>query len=172
MQSKSTNLFDSMKRSVGKKSKAIAEDVEEINVSEYIKAEDDSTKIPEGKVIGTMSFGSGPLSNNTIIPEEDLKIIKATEATDAMAATKLLEEQKQALIDNRLNTGTSTKGLTPLIDGEPLTIKRSYQFRDSTLRKLTLLKANHPDINIYINTILDAAINNYYDYIFNKGGKQ
>lgn len=64
------------------------------------------------------------------------------------------------------------KGLTPPIDGESFDIKRSYQFRESTLRMLNELKNNHPDINVYLNTIVDAAIRNYYDYIIVQGNKQ
>jgi hypothetical protein len=63
---------------------------------------------------------------------------------------------------------TSTRGLTPTVDGEGYTVKRGYQFRPSTLRKLSELKARHPDVNAYLNTILDEAINHYYYYIFNE----
>lgn len=63
------------------------------------------------------------------------------------------------------------RGVTPPINGENFTLKRGYQLRPSTLRKLNELKAKHPDVNVYLNTILDAAINHYYDYIFNKNGQ-
>jgi hypothetical protein len=68
-------------------------------------------------------------------------------------------------------TKASLKGVTPPIAGEHFTLKRGYQLRPSTLRKLNELKAKHPDVNVYLNTILDAAINHYYDYIFNKDGQ-
>jgi hypothetical protein len=60
----------------------------------------------------------------------------------------------------------SPRGLTPPIDGEQFTIKRCYQFRPSTVRKLNEIKAKHPDVNVYLNTILDEAILNYYNHIF------
>jgi hypothetical protein len=61
-------------------------------------------------------------------------------------------------------------GMTPAIDGEAFSIKRGYQFRPSTLRKLAELKARHPNVNVYLNTILDEAINHYYNYILNEQG--
>jgi hypothetical protein len=59
-------------------------------------------------------------------------------------------------------------GLTPTIDGEAFSVKRGYQFRPSTLRKLFELKSKHLDVNTYLNTILDEAINHYYNYITNE----
>lgn len=59
----------------------------------------------------------------------------------------------------------NSPGVTPPIDGEYFTLKRGYQLRPSTVRKLNELKARHPDVNVYLNTILDAAILHYYDYI-------
>lgn len=55
-------------------------------------------------------------------------------------------------------------GKTPEINDEEFNIKRSYQFRESTIRKLNEIKAVHPDINIYLNQIIDAAVSFYYDY--------
>ena len=43
-----------------------------------------------------------------------------------------------------------------------------YPFRPSTLRKLSELKAKHPDVNVYLNTIIVEAINYYYDTIFSE----
>lgn len=63
------------------------------------------------------------------------------------------------------------KGLTPPIGGENFSVKRGYQFRPSTLRKLNELKTKHPDLDVYLNTIIDAAILHYYNYIMNEGGK-
>lgn len=69
------------------------------------------------------------------------------------------------------NKNIPLRGVTPPIDGEHFTLKRGYLFRPSTLRKLNELKAKHPDVNAYLNTILDAAINHYYNYIFNGDGQ-
>jgi hypothetical protein len=63
----------------------------------------------------------------------------------------------------------SQRGLTPAVDGELFTLKRCYQFRPSTIRTLNELKAKHPDVNIYLNTIIDEAISYYYDHVISKG---
>lgn len=57
-------------------------------------------------------------------------------------------------------------GITPPIDGEHFDIKRGYTFRKSTIRKLNELKAAHPDVNVYLSTIIDEAINHYFNYMF------
>lgn len=60
------------------------------------------------------------------------------------------------------------RGLTPLINGEAFDIKRCYQFRASTLKKLNQLKGESDNINIYLNEIIDSAICFYHDAVFNK----
>ncbi len=62
---------------------------------------------------------------------------------------------------------SKVRGLTPPINGEKFDIKRSYQFRASTLKKLNQLKGESSDINIYLNEIIDAAVCFYYDSVFN-----
>jgi hypothetical protein len=42
--------------------------------------------------------------------------------------------------------------------------------RPSTLRKLNALKAEHPDVNVLFNTIVDMAVSYYYNYISNEKG--
>lgn len=59
-----------------------------------------------------------------------------------------------------------TYGMTTPIDGETFSIKRGYQFRPSTIKKLNELKANSDNINIYFNEIIDTAICYYYDAVF------
>ena len=63
--------------------------------------------------------------------------------------------------------GSKVRGLTPPINGEKFDIKRSYQFRASTLKKLNQLKGDSNNINIYLNEIIDAAICFYHDSMFN-----
>lgn len=60
----------------------------------------------------------------------------------------------------------SLNGKTPPINGEHFTISRGYKLRPSTLRKLLEIRSKHPDVNIYLNTILDNAIVHYYDDFF------
>lgn len=70
------------------------------------------------------------------------------------------------MINTKINKNEEDKvsnGLTPPILGEHFTIKRGYKMRPSTLRKLLEMKATHEDVNIYLSTILDDAINYYYE---------
>jgi hypothetical protein len=60
------------------------------------------------------------------------------------------------------------RGLTPSINGEAFDIKRCYQFRASTLKKLNQLKGESDNINIYLNEIIDSAICFYHNAVFNE----
>ncbi len=71
--------------------------------------------------------------------------------------------------DNR-KVKTEAPGITPPIDGEFFDTQRCYKIRNSTARMLNEIKAVHPNVNVYMNTIVDAAIRNYYDFIFNRNG--
>jgi hypothetical protein len=42
--------------------------------------------------------------------------------------------------------------------------------RPSTVRKLNALKAEHPDVNVLLNTIVDMAVSHYNNYIFCEKG--
>lgn len=44
--------------------------------------------------------------------------------------------------------------------------------RSSTVRKLNELKSIHPDLNTYVSTLVDLAIDHYYDHIVNNGNTQ
>ena len=109
-----------------------------------------------GVPVATFSFGGTPDQINCA-------------ASIQKPATAEVTSVKPEAVD--LNKNTPLSGLTPPIDGEHFTLKRGYQFRPSTIRKLNELKAKHPDVNAYLNTILDAAIRHYYDYIINESGQ-
>jgi hypothetical protein len=102
-----------------------------------------------GKVLTTFNFGM----NGTSVAEVPIE-----NQTD-----------KSPGIQNQTYT-SMPRGLTPPINGEHYTVKRSYSMRPSTVRKLNALKAEHPDVNILFNTIVDMAISHYYNYIFTEGG--
>lgn len=57
------------------------------------------------------------------------------------------------------------RGLTPAVNGESFDIKRCYQFRASTLKKLNKIKGESDNVNIYLNEIIDQAICHYYNYV-------
>ncbi len=89
------------------------------------------------------------------------------------------EDSSESFVFNSSQDITDTRrlkskpnGKTPAVDGESFDINRTFTLRKSTVRHLNELKAAHPDINVYLNTIVDKALNHYYDYIFNKNGTQ
>ncbi|GFP76420.1 hypothetical protein [Clostridium fungisolvens] len=74
------------------------------------------------------------------------------------------------IADNRkLKTIRNDK--TPAVDDEPLDLQRNYKIRKSTARMLNEIKAAHPNVNVYMNTIVDAALRHYHNYIFNENGE-
>jgi hypothetical protein len=79
------------------------------------------------------------------------------------------EAAKKLFTQNETYT-SAPRGLTPPINGEHFTVKRSYAMRPSTVRKLNALKTEHPDVNVLFNTIVDMALSHYYNYIFNEKG--
>ena len=112
--------------------------------------------INTGKVLSTFSFGMNAASS-------DNKPWSIQNPIQEKAGEKLVMQNQ--------TYSTSPRGLTPPINGEHYTVKRSYAMRPSTVRKLNVLKAEHPDVNVLFNTIVDMAISHYYDYIFNGSGR-
>jgi len=103
-----------------------------------------------GKVVSSFSFGiDGAARNNN--------------SSIQSPANETLTAENQIY-------SSSPRGLTPPINGENFTVKRSYTMRPSTVRKLNALKTEHADVNVLYNTIVDIAITHYYHYIFNGGG--
>lgn len=133
-----------------------SEDIEDFTdgFSDYIPGSSDNA-------IFELSF-----KDNVVIEEEPVNDLQ----------TPPLNSGEFNLINNKLNETpldpssiiTKIRGLTPPIDGEPFDIKRGYQFRASTIKKLNQLKGASDNINIYLNEIIDAAICAYYDSVFKK----
>jgi hypothetical protein len=105
-----------------------------------------------GKVVSTFNFGMSNTSSDSNTSNMQFPLQKAVD--------------EKFNIQNETYT-TTPRGLTPPINGENFTVKRSYTMRPSTVRKLNALKAEHPDVNVLFNTIVDMAISHYYNYIFN-----
>ena len=70
------------------------------------------------------------------------------------------------IFDNR--TLPIANGSAPSINGEKPTLKRTYKLRNTTIRKLNELIAIHSEPNTYVSTIVDIAIEFYYDFIKNE----
>ncbi|MBL4935003.1 hypothetical protein JK636_04435 [Clostridium sp. YIM B02515] len=108
--------------------------------------------INTGKVLSSFSFemSAAPNDNKAIAP----KVPAQAKSNEPLS----LQSQTYS---------SAPRGLTPPINGENFTVKRSYAMRPSTVRKLNALKAEHPNVNVLFNTIVDMAISYYYNYIFN-----
>ncbi len=111
--------------------------------------------ISTGKVLSAFSFGM-----NAAFSDNKPSSIQNT----------VQGKTNEKLTSQNQSYTSSPRGLTPPINGEHYTVKRSYAMRPSTVRKLNALKAEHPDVNVLFNTIVDMAISHYHDYIFNGGG--
>lgn len=111
------------------------------------------------------------LFEDTPITCEEASIKTQVQSFDMKPVNKLSEfKLNKSIVDEKsqqqLSNVAKVRGLTPPIDGEPFDIKRGYQFRASTIKKLNQLKGSSDNINIYLNEIIDAAICYYYDSMF------
>ncbi|KJZ82851.1 MULTISPECIES: hypothetical protein [Clostridium] len=126
--------------------------------------------------INIIQTNSDCKSNNTAIQEDpktntastitsnfENNITNSIERKNTLSSTKELFDNRRTPLPN---------GAAPAIDGETPTIKRSYTLRSSTIRKINELKSIHPDINVCVSTIVDIAIDYYYNHIVNEGGTQ
>lgn len=133
-------------------------------IASYVESLDEEDFEEDGFIEGDINIGT-PIASFNFGANVDLQ--------------NYIESTKQQPTINKSNIGlipddqvyrTTPRGLTPPIDGEHFIVKRSYQLRPSTARKLNELKAKHPDINVYFNTIIDAAILHYHNYILYEDG--
>lgn len=123
--------------------------------------------LPDGTTpIKIFSFNNneGNSSSNTQIPHNE------SQTTNEISNTNYSSNIKSSTSSDQVSSLSSTKvrGLTPSIDGESFSVKRCYQFRPSTLKKLNQLKGESDNFNIYLNEIIDQAICYYHDSVFNK----
>jgi hypothetical protein len=126
----------------------------------FLDACDDDEGFIEGgitneKVLSTFNFGTSTTLDENKSP--------ALQVPSQQVIKESLSTQNQSY-------SSEPRGLTPPINGEHFTVKRSYTMRPTTVRKLNALKAEHPDVNALFNTIVDMALSHYYNYIFNENG--
>lgn len=133
-----------------------------------------------GSPVATFSFSDNieEASNGTSSNSIDLTC-PSNSSNYAHSATEKIKKEityntintSSEIFDNRTDKA-APNGITPPIDGEHFDIKRGYTFRKSTIRKLNELKAAHPDVNVYLSTIIDEAINHYFNYVFLENNKR
>lgn len=112
--------------------------------------------------------------DNAVIGETDQDIEEISLSTDnhtpdgtmISSFSFITPENSSAedLTDNR-KVKTEASVCTPSVEGESYTIGRYYKLRYSTAKMLNEIKAAHPDVNVYMNTIVDEAIRYYYSSI-------
>ncbi|MDF2674930.1 MAG: hypothetical protein K0R09_3198 [Clostridiales bacterium] len=148
---------------------------------QYLDAyEEDEDGFTEGdvktdKVLASFSFVPKPDEQTAATVQAiPASIIPAAApvASDAEAHAKafMFSEtfpKANGLTDNRKNK-TAANTATPPVDSEPHTVNRFYKLRYSTAKMLNEIKASHPDVNVYMNSIVDEAIRHYYSFVFKK----
>lgn len=165
MKNKTINLSSKASKDLGEEIKCINETEDE----NCITTEDDKGEVisifsedePDlsGDVIKTFNFNDKDIDPASIMATA--KMFHVT-SDDSSKENHDYEIAAAAETDNKIKT----YGATPPVKGETFSIKRGYQFRPSTIKKLNELKANSDNINIYFNEIIDAAICYYYDAVF------
>lgn len=105
----------------------------------------------KGNLVEGFSFTNEPVNIAPIAPTTPEKL-KVEKQKSKKNNTDVLDMRKLSVVN----------GVTPPIDGEKLEYKRCYMLRFSTLKKLEQIKAMHPDI-VYVSSIVDIAINYYFD---------
>jgi hypothetical protein len=123
--------------------------IDEIDDNGFIEGD-----VPMGAVLTSFSFTSEPAPASPPAPAKSFTFNDAKPTADA-------------LTDNR-KIKTEPNIATPPIEGEPYTVGRYYKLRYSTAKMLNEIKASHPDVNVYMNTLVDEAIRHYYSFVFKK----
>ena len=137
-----------------------------------------SEPIAVGQCISSFSFDEDTMEDNiTVTNTNNYSFLESNNTAPiissnnkATSANDTNVSNDKFLTDNRKTSVAN--GMAPPIDGEFLDTKRTYMLRASTVRKINELKSIHPDLNTYVSTIVDFAINHYYNYIVNECGKQ
>ncbi|GKU27260.1 hypothetical protein CFOLD11_40870 [Clostridium folliculivorans] len=145
---------------------------EEVDMNGIVDFEDGQHLKPNEVLVSSFNFFDNNSENNTsddtlstLDTLKDKNITK--EADENKAAETTNHYSKENILDIR-TTKTLANGVTPPVDGEFFTIKRTYTLRKSTVKMLNHIKALDDDINVYMNTLVDEAIRHYYGYILNK----
>lgn len=115
--------------------------------------------------VSTFSFGGSSVSVPNATESCDKNIPKSINNNSNYSDSDI-DINPQFSCDLEPTFIQKVRGLTPKRDDEAFDIKRCYQFRASTIKKLNLIKCNSNDTNIYLNEVLDDAICFYYDSMF------
>lgn len=169
---------------MARKNSKKALEIDEIS-SEYEFEENCFDNLVEGSPVATFSFANS--FEQVPVQSPSNSIGSSNPNKTSTASFKNTEGKEKPQTCNKVNSNVmdtsvkltdsrrgnpTPKGITPPIAGEVFDIKRGYTFRKSTVRKLNELKAAHPDVNVYLSTIIDDAINHYYNYVFGSNNEK
>lgn len=150
--------------SLGKK----GQNYKPLNESEYTDIEingfTESEPLDDGIEIKAFSFSDQDDTSNY----NTQNIIKSFEYAKSNFSNTKDDHRSENKETNSLVQIQKVRGLTPAVNGESFDIKRCYQFRASTLKKLNQIKGESDNVNIYLNEIIDQAICHYYNCVFSK----
>jgi hypothetical protein len=144
---------------------------EEMDMNGIVDFEDGQQLKPNEVLVSRFNFFDDNSENNT--SDDIISTLDASKANNIIKeahenkATDTSNQAKENIIDIR-TIKTSANGVTPPVDGEFFTIKRTYTLRKSTVKMLNHIKALDDDVNVYMNTLVDEAIRYYYDHILSK----
>ena len=163
------------------------EDVEEIGFGDYVPPSNNCTSLftftneTNNKLVHSSSNNNSNQStsklvhhnqntasttyNNELVHSNQIINITATNKELVQPITSTLTPNLD-IFDNR--TLPFANGSATSINGEKPTLKRTYKLRSTTIKKLNELIAIHSDPNTYVSTIVDIAIEFYYDFIKNE----
>ncbi|MBC8060599.1 MAG: hypothetical protein H7Y18_08030 [Clostridiaceae bacterium] len=141
------------------KSKSINNSIQELAYEEQIE-ENGICELPvTGIPVAQFSFANDS-------SQSDAPMIKKADTLSSDLTGPLeLKDKKVMNINDISSKRTYAYGITPPVNGEYFDTRRSFSFRKSTVRMLNELKAADPDINIYLNSIVDRALRHYYEYV-------
>ena len=127
------------------------EDYEQNGICEFV---------PLGTPVAEFRFDASILpSDEPMLKEQPTEIVSSSKIVNPAPKFNSLDNRTLRL---------QAFGKTPTIDGESFELSRTFMFRRSTVRILNRLKAEDPDENIYLSSIVDTALRYYADYILNK----
>ena len=147
------------------------EDIEEIGFEDYVPSSNNSTSMftftneTNKKLVHSNSNNNSNQSTNKLV-HHSLSITPTTYNNELVHLITSTLTPDIDIFDNR--TLPFANGSAPSINGEKPTLKRTYKLRPTTIKKLNELIAIHSDPNTYVSTIVDIAIEFYYDFIKNE----
>ncbi|MFW2490218.1 hypothetical protein ACN077_16880 [Clostridium chromiireducens] len=133
---------------------------------------DDSSSCEESETKSTNLSKENTINEIKPIDSNNVSLnllINSNSSNTNTSSIKTTSNSRDTLPDNR--RAPIVNGCAPPVDGEYLDVKRTYMLRSSTVRKLNELKSIHPDLNTYVSSIVDMAIDHYYNHVIN-GGSQ